>query len=253
MQSWPGIAGLVLAAGLWAAPLSAQVPGAPPAAPEPGPPAAIGTTVIEAPAASRNPDLVLPVMTLDQDALYRGSAWGLRVQADLERRGRQIADENDRLAEEFSTEEQELTKLRQTLPAEEFRKRADEFDKRVVEVRREREAALVELQTKAEEERTAFFRAALPSLTALMRERGALAILDQRAIFVAADSIDATDELIARIDAEIGAGPQAPPGTDSATDGGGQGAPNPANAPADQGAASPAEQAPVPAPPAQGQ
>ena len=64
MQSWPGIAGLALAAGLWAAPLSAQVPGAPPATPEPGPPAAIGTTVIEAPAASRNPDLVLPVMTL---------------------------------------------------------------------------------------------------------------------------------------------------------------------------------------------
>ena len=75
----------------------------------------------------------------------------------------------------------------------------------------------------------------------------------RRAILVAADSIDATDELTARIDAEIGAGPQAPPGTDSATDGGGQGAPNPANAPADQGAASPAEQAPVPAPPAQGQ
>ena len=252
MRTGPGIAVFALAAGLGSAtPLWAQSPG--------GAPDAAGRDVAPvivedapAPQGARGP---LPVMTLDQDALYRGSAWGLRVQADLERRGRQIAEENDRLAADFSREEQELTELRQTLPAEEFRKRADEFDQRVVTVRREREAALVELQSKAEEERTAFFRAMLPVLTKLMRERGAVAILDERAIFVAAESIDATDDLIARADAEIGAGPQQDPAPDAAA----QDAPTadqnaPDQSAPDQNAPAPAApSAPTPAPPAPAQ
>ncbi|UXU74636.1 MULTISPECIES: OmpH family outer membrane protein [unclassified Paracoccus (in: a-proteobacteria)] len=150
----------------------------------------------------------LPLMTLDQDEVYLRSDWGQRVQAELEKQGRDIAAENDRLAEEFAAEEQQLTALRQSLPADEFRARADEFDKRVVEVRRERDIAARALQTRAEEERQAFFRAALPVLAALMKERGAVAVLDQRAIFVAAQSIDITDALIARLNQEIGAGPQ---------------------------------------------
>lgn len=186
-----------------------------PAQSDPGPSESAGgdhavpPMVVETPAQSS--EGVLPLMTLDQEALYLRSQWGERVQDELERRGQQIAGENDRLAAEFSREEQELTRLRESLAPDEFRKRADEFDKRVVEVRRERDQAARELQTLAETERTAFFRAALPILAALMRERGALAVLDQRAIFVASQSIDVTEALIARIDQEIGAGPAAPP------------------------------------------
>lgn len=204
-----GIAGLALLAALAAgAPLQAQIAGGdgPPDAAPPGRPGIV-PTVIETPQRS-SAERALPVMTVDQDGLYRRSAWGARVQAELERRGREIADENDRLAEQFSSEERELTALRKTLPAEEFRQRADEFDQRVVEIRREREDALRDLQTQADAERTAFFRAILPVLTALMRERGALAVLDQRAIIIAAESIDVTDDLIARMDAEVGAGPE---------------------------------------------
>ncbi len=152
---------------------------------------------------------VLPVITLDQDRLYMESAWGTRVQGDLERIGREIGAENDRLEKQFSDEETQLTELRKTLPPDEFRKRADEFDKRVVEVRRERENAARELQARASEERSAFFRAALPVLAAFMHEKGAVAVLDQRAIFVAAEDIDVTDALGKRLDAEIGEGPSA--------------------------------------------
>lgn len=158
----------------------------------------------------------LPIMTIDQDALFLRSAWGLRVQADVEHKGRDIADENERLANSFSAEEQELTTLRGTLPAEEFRKRADEFDQRVVEVRRQRDTVARDLQTHADAERSAFFRAALPVLAQLMRERGAIVVLDQRAIFVSAQSADVTDVLIARLNSEIGAGPAKPEDTPAA-------------------------------------
>ncbi|WJS85622.1 OmpH family outer membrane protein [Paracoccus sp. TOH] len=153
---------------------------------------------------------VLPVLTLDQETLYARSKWGQRVQGELELRGREIAAENDRLADQFAAEEQQLTVLRQTLPADEFRKRADEFDKRVVEVRRARDAAARELQVSADEERQAFFRAVLPVLAKLMQERGAVAVLDQRAIFVASQSIDITEALIERMDSTVGAGPVEP-------------------------------------------
>ncbi|SMO52066.1 OmpH family outer membrane protein [Paracoccus laeviglucosivorans] len=148
------------------------------------------------------------IMTIDQEGLFMGSAWGQRVQADLEQRGRQVAAENDRLASQFAAEEQELTNLRGALSPEEFRQRADEFDKRVVEVRRERDAVTRDLQSGADAERAAFFRAALPVLAQLMQERGAVVVLDQRAIFVSAQSADVTQIMIERLNTEIGAGPE---------------------------------------------
>ncbi|KGJ06200.1 periplasmic chaperone for outer membrane proteins Skp [Paracoccus halophilus] len=217
---------LALAAVLLVAqPLAAQEgAGAPLALPDAPP--AVGATAEPGPS--------LPVMTLDQEGLYRGSAWGQRVQAELERRGREIADENDRLADQFAAEEQELTALRPTLPAEEFRRRADEFDQRVVEIRRERDEALRDLQAQADEGRNAFFRAALPVLADLMAERGVVAVLDRRSIFVAAESIDVTDELIARVDAEIGAGSLTPPVPEDTPEAGQVSPPPPAEVPPGQ-------------------
>ncbi|WP_017997850.1 OmpH family outer membrane protein [Paracoccus sp. N5] len=211
-----------------------------------GPPAALAQTVAPlaggpsaAPLVVDAPEPkgegVLPVMTLDQEALYAGTKWGQRVKAELERRGQEIAAENERLANQFSAEEQSLTLLRQTMPADEFRKQAEEFDKRAVEVRRQREAAAEELNKRAADEYYAFSRAMLPVLAALMRERGAVAVLDKRAILVAAQSIDVTEALIQRIDSEIGAGPlqQGP------------------NLPAPQEPAEPSEAAPEPSAPAE--
>ena len=203
MRRAAGIAALVLA-GLGLAPAaSAQEQGGPAFSTLPLP--AIDPILVDAPGANR----ILPVLTLDQEALYLNSKWGQRVQADLERQGREIAAENDRLEKQFADEERELTQLRATLPPDEFRKRADEFETRVVAVRRERVNAARDFQTRANEERNAFFRAALPVLAAVMRERGAVAVLDRQSVFVAADSIDVTEALIRRLDVAIGSGPGA--------------------------------------------
>ncbi|RCW81332.1 OmpH family outer membrane protein [Paracoccus lutimaris] len=215
MQARAAVLTAALAVFLTAAPaLQAQDAGTPMTVDMSGQPdrnaRAIQPMVVDAPA-SPAANGMLPVITLDQDALYLNSKWGQRVQADLERQGRDIAAENDRLEKQFADEERELTQLRATLPPDEFRKRADAFDTRVVEVRRERANAAREWQTRANEERSAFFRAALPILAAMMRERGAVAVLDRNSVFVAAESIDVTEALIQRLDSEIGGGPVLPP------------------------------------------
>lgn len=152
----------------------------------------------------------LPILTIDPQMLFLHSVWGRRVNDSIGAESKEIEAENDRLADQFSREEQELTALRGSLPADEFRRRADEFDKRVVEVRRQRDGLLRTLDTRFETERNAFFRAALPILAQVMKERGAQVVLDQSAIFVAAQAVDVTDDLVARVDSEIGAGPAEP-------------------------------------------
>lgn len=160
---------------------------------------------------SAEPVQSLPIMTIDQERLFLESAWGQRAQTMIEEQGRALAEENERLADDFLREEQELTELRETLDPEEFRRRADEFDQRVTEVRRERDAAARDFQQLADQERVRFFQVALPILAQMMQEREAVVVLDQRMIFVSAESIDVTDELIARVDAEGGDGADAPP------------------------------------------
>lgn len=148
-----------------------------------------------------------PILTIDRDRLFAGSAWGRRIQAGLTQQGSDLSQENERLVQKFSEEEEELTRLRDTLPAEEFRIRADEFDRRVVEVRRQRDLALQNLQQLSQKQRDTFYEAVMPVIAKLMLERQAAIVLDERVVLIQAQSVDVTDELIARIDAEMGEGP----------------------------------------------
>ncbi|WP_162784691.1 OmpH family outer membrane protein [Paracoccus suum] len=168
------------------------------------------------------------ILTLDQEALYRESRWGKRAQADLEARSRELAAENDRIAAELEAEDDTLTALRPTLPEDEFRRRADAFDAKVQKVRQDRDQAGRELLASADTDRTTFLNAALPVLTDLMRERGAIALLDRRTVFLSIEQIDVTGALIARVDAALGDRPGAAattPGTAPAAPSGGANAP----------------------------
>lgn len=199
------------AEGIEGAPDTAGLPEVPDAAPQqPG----TGGVVVR-----MNGDEALPtpaplasaVLTVNDGALYAGSAWGARVQADLERLSRELAAENDRIYDQLSAEEDELTALRGTVPPADFRARAEAFDARAQAIRAERQAALRALSDHAEAEQRAFFSAAVPVIADVMAERGALVVLDQRMVFVSADAVDVTATLIERIDAEIGAGPLSDP------------------------------------------
>lgn len=152
-----------------------------------------------------------PILTMDQDVLYLSSAWGLRAQARLEAEGDIVSAENDRLTQLLSREEAALTEQRATLPAAEFRRMAESFDLRATRIRRERAQAVQDLNAWAEADRAAFFRAALPVMGRIMQERGAVAVLDRRTVFVSLEAIDVTQQLVAALDRRIGDGEGAVP------------------------------------------
>ena len=66
-----------------------------------------------------------------------------------------------------------------------------------------------DLQRQQEDDRLSFQRRVLPILSELIRDSGAVAILDNRAVILSAESIDVTDRAIARINEVLGDGAEA--------------------------------------------
>ena len=193
MRRGRGLAGLAIGL-LIALPVTGQ--DAPtPVSPTPAPPADSARTVES------------PVLTVDQERLFSASAWGKRANAEIEAAFQTLATENRRIEADLAAEEKALTDKRATLTPEAFRTEADAFDARVVSIRKAQDAKQREIATSQDAERKAFFSAVLPSMAEVMMARGAVAILDARAIFVNVNAIDVTDEMIARIDATFGSGP----------------------------------------------
>ncbi|MDQ1899142.1 OmpH family outer membrane protein [Paracoccus sp. WLY502] len=169
-----------------------------PAAPE------LPSRTIQTPANAK--PLTAPILTVDQDVLFAASDWGNRTQRVLEQEGSKIETENQRLAAQLSAEEATLTEQRGTLDPAEFRRRAEAFDTRATEVRRQRAQVVQDLNAWAEADRAAFYRAALPLMGEMMQERNAVAVLDRRTVFVSMDAIDMTQDLVQRLNAELGDG-----------------------------------------------
>ncbi|MAE92672.1 MAG: outer membrane chaperone Skp [Pelagibaca sp.] len=148
-------------------------------------------------------------LTIEFDRLFAESAYGERVAAMLEQEGAEIAAENRRIEAELTSEERELTEKRATLDPMEFRALADAFDQKVQGLRREQDAKARAVGELSERLRREFITASEPVIEQIMREAGAVVILEKRSLFLSADVIDITDAAIARIDAEIGDGSEA--------------------------------------------
>lgn len=146
------------------------------------------------------------ILVIDFERVFAESAFGQRVNAEIERDGRAIAAENRKIEAELIDEERELTELRPTLAPEEFRTLADAFDAKVQRLRDEQDAKARALGTRTDEARRLFLGVAQPVLEGLLREAGAALILERRTVLVAADAIDITERAIERIDVQIGSG-----------------------------------------------
>lgn len=146
------------------------------------------------------------VVVIDTERLFRGTLFGQRIIAELDLREAELRAENQKITEALTAEEKSLTERRSTMDAEVFRTEAAEFDARVQGIRRSREAA----SSKYEADRVAAPRQFLVDVRNiignLMVERGAVAILDKRGVFLSLDAIDITADAIARIDAQLGDG-----------------------------------------------
>lgn len=160
--------------------------------------------------AQETPPAVSAILTVDQDRLYSRSLWGQRVEGEFAKVSADLAAENRKIESELITEEKDLTQKRSTMPAAEFRKLADEFDLRVTAIRKAQDEKARMVVEQRDIARKAFFEGALTVMGEVMAARGAVAILDSRAVFLSLDTIDATDDVLKAVDAKLGAGPVSP-------------------------------------------
>jgi len=147
-----------------------------------------------------------PVLTLNQERLYRESLFGRRVQQELEAAAQALTAENHQIEAELLAEEEQLTRQREAMDPAEFRALAEAFDRKVEEIRRRQDRKQQELKARAEAERKRFFEAAYPVLLRLVADLGAVAILDSRAVVLALSRVDITDAAIRQVNAVIGDG-----------------------------------------------
>ncbi|WP_226781069.1 OmpH family outer membrane protein [Oceaniglobus trochenteri] len=171
-----------------------------------------------------------PLLILDQEELFLRSQFGQRMREDIAVASGELAAENRQIEARLVAEEQELTDKRDTLPVDEFRALAKAFDEKVTALRTEQDAKARALSRSSDEAQARFFTRVAEILSQIMRERGAVAILDQRVVFLSAEVIDITDVAVSRIDAALGdgtaAGPSEPGRPEPA-----EGAPTPPNTP----------------------
>jgi len=149
---------------------------------------------------------VSSVVVIDTDALYRGTKMGQRIAADLDQRARVLQTENERITKALTAEEKSLTERRPSMDPAAFRKEAAEFDKRVQGIRRTRDSAIAAFEADRDGAPRLFIEQVRNLIGDVMVERGAVAVLDQRIVFLSLGSVDITQAVIARIDETLGDG-----------------------------------------------
>lgn len=137
-----------------------------------------------------------PVLVIDQDRLFAETRLGSRAQEDFDSRAQALASENQSIEAELIALEQELTGLRPTMGADEFRVLADEFDERVERIRAEQDEKARLLNRSRDEARQKFFGDVAEIISEIVRDKGAVVVIDRRDVFLSADRIDITDEAI---------------------------------------------------------
>lgn len=141
------------------------------------------------------------VLVLDRDRVLAQSTLGATLLSEIEADGDALAAENARIQDDLRAEEAALTERRATMEPDAFREEARLFDERVQTIRAEQDAKTRALLSRREAVPDIFWEQALPTLAAILDERGAALLLERGDVFLSSDSLDITEEAIARIDA----------------------------------------------------
>ena len=143
-----------------------------------------------------------PILTIDRDRMINETRRGAAMMQALEAKANDLARENQQIEADLVAEEQELTEKRATLPPEEFRALANDFDERVQKLRAEQdEKAALFLNREREEVRNTFLRDSSNVVSEIARAKGALIVIDRRDVYISAEIIDITDAVIERLNA----------------------------------------------------
>lgn len=148
------------------------------------------------------------ILVFDMNRIFFETLYGRRITADLNQTALAIQAENDQIVATLTEEERSLTERRPTMTPQDFRAEADAFDEKVQEVRRARDAKNAELQTETTQQRAAFEDRVQGIIANVMIERGAVIVLEQRSVVMSVRAANITDDVIVRVDAELGDGTQ---------------------------------------------
>jgi len=140
------------------------------------------------------------ILIVSQEELFANSALGKDI-LQLEQSERDALIEDGReTGAAFEAEEQQLTELRDTLPADEFKTLAAEFDTKVVSARAEQEANDANLIANIEARRRSFYGVIAPILAQVMQRYNATVIIDRRSALLFDRNLDITREAIEFLD-----------------------------------------------------
>lgn len=148
------------------------------------------------------------ILTIDRTLLFNETQYGQRILSELNVDAAALVAENQTIDSQLQKEEQDLTARRAVMVPSEFREAAAAFDAKVVELRSQQDQKLADLTLRREAAPQEFENAILPVLVELVRERGAVAMLDRRTVLISDDAIDVTSEAIRRINETLGDGRQ---------------------------------------------
>lgn len=146
------------------------------------------------------------ILIIDSDRIFFETLYGRRISDDMAALVAQLQTENEQIAATLREEERSLTVRRPAMTPEAFRAEADAFDAKAQEVRGTRDAKNVDLQNAAAEERAKFEDRVQGVIGNIMIERGAVLVMEQRSVVMSVRAANITDDVIVRVDAELGDG-----------------------------------------------
>ncbi len=147
-----------------------------------------------------------PILIIDSQRLYAESTFGQRVQQEQEASIAILSAENRKIEAELAAEEQQLTEKRATMLPADFRKVADAFDQRVQEIREIQDGKEIEIARAVDSERSRFFQSLGPVMDSVLRESGAVLIMEKRSTFAHSQALLITDLVLSRINQTLGDG-----------------------------------------------
>lgn len=147
-----------------------------------------------------------PILVVDTDNVLANSTYGAGVEDRFNAAAETLVAENDRIEQQLIAEERALTEERATLPADLFRQRAEAFDQKVTRIRAEQDAKARDVQAIRDTGRDELIRKMTQVLAQIARERGAVIVLERGQVFLSADSIDVTAEVVGRLNSDPGEG-----------------------------------------------
>ena len=150
-----------------------------------------------------------PIVTVDRVRLVRESNYGKRLFSELNESMRALQIENNQIEAELSSEEMALRDKRKEMEHDAFRELAADFDQRVNRIRQERKDLEDTILQENNRSQVQLIQTAAPYMFEIMTQHGAVAVLERSTVVLDLASIDITDQVIERMNLEIGDGSRA--------------------------------------------